>query len=459
MMRTLITNTAPELPGNHWVRYGTSMDQALYEPSILDGVDAFVINASSLAHTPTSISKFVDQGLSRKAYCVDPQTHAFQHDLSHIQSRAKTTSGQLKKSIAKLVEKYGYLIAKAIVEDSRPVTPDDFAPLDSSEVKEFTRKVLEFQEKCIEDELRRGERKKYYDYLEKKDAGSAELRPFLLTAPYFYLTSKTLAAWLPINCELVGVAKKLKKGSRIAAQIVISKDILEHSDSTNRILEHYKAVQPDLIHLWVDSFDEQEVSQEQLESYCEFVTGLCSLARTTNLYGGFFTTMLSTSGKIPNLAAVCHGPEYGESRPVKPVGGGIPSAKYYLRPIHRRLLVRDALRALRALGYLETTERYFAEACKCGECKSIFSADPESDFEEGFTRTEPSESGREFPTLATRRHCGKHYLHAKNEEFRTEKSAEIVAMELEEAYARLKKTLSYDELGHCEVWKNTIALL
>ena len=96
-----------------------------------------------------------------------------------------------------------------------------------------------------------------------------------------------------------------------------------------------------------------------------------------NAYGGFFSILLGHDD-IKLLDGVSHGLEYGESRGGFPVGGGLPSSKYYFFPLHRRLKYLESFDLLEKKNYLNTdeyswgnSEAYLKEICRCQVCKKL----------------------------------------------------------------------------------------
>jgi hypothetical protein len=118
------------------------------------------------------------------------------------------------------------------------------------------------------------------------------------------------------------------------------------------------------------------------------------------------------------LCGVCHGLEYGETKPVMPVAGGVPVAKFYSNQLHHRLPSRVAYNAVLALGGLESVARFHKEICGCNECLKIIRNDPRQDFLAYLESQSKSvfRSGRrvsqEFPTAAAADHCTRHYIAA-----------------------------------------------
>ena len=124
------------IKGTHLVRYGTAADQKYLLHDFLNTYDQLVINAKMVAHMPTALASFVTTRAQNKPYFIDPQTYIFQHDIDYLISSGK--KGGIKKSICKLLEKYGNPV-KSCIEKNTPVLPKDFRT--SSIRKNFCEKL------------------------------------------------------------------------------------------------------------------------------------------------------------------------------------------------------------------------------------------------------------------------------------------------------------------------------
>jgi hypothetical protein len=443
----------------HLVRYGTAADQKYLVGEFLETYDQLVVNANMLAHMPSALTTFISQHTKRKPYFVDPLTHAFQHDLSHLSSK----SGRLKRSIEKLLDAYGSPVAKR-VREGESVLPRDFP---SSKIRKgFCERVLQFQWEAITAEAKDSPTAKYYKFLAaEKGLDLGKMRPSLLVAPYFYLAASTLDSWLPLNVDCANESKAIAKTYDVpwAVEIVVSKDILAEPSLRQNLIEKYSGINPDVFLLWIDDFDEQSASRSLLKSFVDVVNGLGASSRVVNLYGGFFSVALSLCGIAP-LHGVCHGLEYGESRAVVPVGGGIPVAKYYLPVLHERLAYRDAFRAAERLGGMKTREGFLERVCSCRQCKKVIrSDDPSTDFLNAFGASRPVSFGRgeqvvrrEFPLPATKDNSVRHYMWRKADEYSATASKQMVNA-LREGRSALEQTLGLEAVAHCSVWADVLA--
>lgn len=95
--------TRPRSPnpinGLHLVRYGTPADQKFLLGEFVKTYDQLVINANMVAHAPAALASFLLQRAKNKPYFIDPQTHAFQHDITLLESDSPAKEGELRRSV------------------------------------------------------------------------------------------------------------------------------------------------------------------------------------------------------------------------------------------------------------------------------------------------------------------------------------------------------------------------
>ncbi|MBF0520907.1 MAG: hypothetical protein HQK92_14440, partial [Nitrospirae bacterium] len=301
---------------SHFLRYGTSSEQK-YMASYQHTYDGIAINGNMLAHISKSISLFVHKDIG-KEFFIDPMTHSFQHETEKISS----ASGRIKSSIKKLIEIYGNPL-KLILDEFRPITATDF---NTNNIPKFVATVLGFQK----DHIRRSLDEEYSDYIDYLEISK---EPIFLIAPYFYMQSdRTFDDWFSLNSRMINESIKLKAEYKkdIFAELVIDKKLLCDEDKINKILKTYSDSKIDGLLYWINGFDETQATVDELSAVKDFVVKYKRSnpnKKIISLYGGYFSELLM--GISNALDGVVHGLEYGESREVVPVGGGIPISKYY----------------------------------------------------------------------------------------------------------------------------------
>jgi len=456
----VVRASSSPIVGPHLVRYGIAADQHFLVGDLLETYHQLVINANIVALIPAGLASFLQQRARGKPYLIDPQTHAFQHDVSGILSSSDNNEGQIKRSVQALIDEYGEPLVTVVGKERNSVLPRDFA--DNKRRSDFCQQVIRFQTDRIRVQAEQSDSAKYLQFLKTKGrADDTGYGPSLVVAPYFCLTSNTLKDWLGTNLKCVEDSKPAatKAGLPLAAQIVISRDLLAGPrKQLEEMAEAYTRSGVSMFLIWVDSFPEQDASFEELESFVSFIRALSRGAgQIVNLYGGFLSIALAKTGRLPGLLAVTHGLEYGEDRAVAPVGGGFPYAKFYLPALHSRLLVREALRAVDALGGLSSAAAFHERVCGCPECKQVIRGNPQAEFYENYGRTYPVRGGRERPTPETKEHCVRHYMWTKQREYSNTEDAPSIVGDLRDAADKLERKLGREAVAHCRAWATILS--
>jgi hypothetical protein len=295
------------------------------------------------------------------------------------------------------------------------------------------------------------------EYLEYAGLGDMSL-PAALVAPYFYMQASTLDKWLDVNVRLLAQAAASVTDRPLLAELVIERDILVNSEHVERLVEQYGGIDHDGVLLWIDDFSEVTASLEELRGFRDLSRGLRDAGRpVVNLYGGYLSMVLCSSAGDETLAGVCHGLEYGEDRAVVPVGGGVPTAKFYLTPLHVRLRYQDAVRAVRGPGWLASKQTFIDHVCDCSTCHQVVGSDPNTGFF-GYGRTVTKRDrlgrAREYPLAETRENTLNHNLQAKAAEweFLSHATRDDVIAQLEKTALDLREHVGVDQVAHLETW-------
>ncbi|MEW6276634.1 MAG: hypothetical protein AB1556_16185 [Bacillota bacterium] len=435
----------------HLVRYGIHNDAKYLQNEFLETYDVVVINGNMAAHSATAMAKFISTKAQNKAYLIDPQTHALQHDLKHLVSNK---TGELKESIQKLLQFFGEPVYSRIKEEKRPISFKDFS--DRGKKKEFVQNVLQFQKEVLSKQA--ADDLKYYQYAGIENP----VQPMVLVAPYFYMEETTLDCWLPLNLEFVETAKQLTPNQNIFMQVVISKDILVDMNLLRQLSEKIRESAADGIFLWIDDFDEKEAGLTLLSNYVDLLSNIGKCKQIINLYGSYFSIALMKTMPGLNLVGVCHGLEYGESRPVIPVGGGLPVSKFYYPALHSRVRYEDAVRLARP--YLKSKELYFQHVCKCPKCRELMNMDTLEEAFAAFGEGKPITFKRSnqivtlnYPTEQAHDNCVKHYLWNKHREFRENiKEAGEIANQLAESAREFEDILGTTGINYLLKWAKVL---
>ena len=417
----------------HILRYGTVAEKVHLEKAF-SAFDYLSINGNTAAYVANAIAKFiVDKFFSNKekGYFIDPITYAFQNKIELLFTKSKGTNEySIKKSIVKLIEIYNLSLNR--IEQRIPLIPSDFEG--SIDKDGFVQRVLSFQYDLVYKHIQERDLQKYLDYVAPGQSENIpQLRPKFLIAPYFYIDQQSpfWKNWLSLNAEFVSlsVAKAAQEFNSIPvfAQIVINKSILLDSSALQVVIDTYSATECSGYTIWVDDLNEHTATIEELKGFVSLLKGL-KHKPVYNMYGGYFSILL-THKSLNLLSGVSHGLEYGESRMVYPVGGGIPVSKYYYLPLHQRLDFTKAFYLLEYAKVLNTeednwgdSEKYFADICRCSQCKKIIGKEMINFME--FESKDYYEIHRNNQVLRrkkassdTKQNCLYHYLLCKKMEF------------------------------------------
>jgi hypothetical protein len=422
----------------HILRYGTNADKKFIDQNN-KYYDLLAINGNMLAYTPGALAGFIRKNLlneSDKGFFIDPITHSFQHSLDKIKSYSKKEKKQtLKKSIENLIDYYGEPLITHIKtpensekedEKGRPVRAVDF----NDHKESFCENVIDFQ---LNEIKKKNKEKGFLKYLDADDQRLNDFEPDFITPPYFYLNEMSYEEWLELNIEFAEIAVGKYPERDIFVQLVVSDDIFISQKMRDAIIEKYSTLDVKGVLLWIDDFNEHQASKSKLEVYFNFIKELSqNNLEIINLYGSFFSIMLTAfEDELSfSLAGVGHGMEYGEHRAVVPVGGGIPSSRYYFYPLHRRLRFQTASEYIKShiIDKAQSPKKedianlYYTEICDCSKCKQIIGKDIDNFFE--FESTEVYEyevkgvkRQRSYADQETKENCLIHYLESKVEEF------------------------------------------
>lgn len=190
------------------------------------------------------------------------------------------------------------------------------------------------------------------------------------------------------------------------------------------------------------------------------------------MYGGYFSILL-THKNIQLLNGVSHGLEYGESRKVYPVGGGLPVSKYYFPPIHKRMDFTDAFYLLNESGIIDSntptwgdTSAYYKQICNCNQCRTVLKSEMSNFIE--FESREFYEINRKNQVLRrkkassdTKQNCLYHFLLCKMREFKTVNDEDLKTLysDLFEKYEKYNKyvfLLKDNSLEFLRIWGSII---
>ncbi len=444
----------------HIVRFGTNAEKK-YLAEFKDSYGLLLVNANIFAHCTDSVSRFISEDLARKNFIIDPQTYAFQYYPGLINQN----TNEVKKSIIKLLDFYGEKLKDIVISERRSLQLSDFDDKDSF-IIELCHNVIDFQKDTVKTcSLDSSEYSEYIQY-DIDTEGNIQIEPMSLIAPYFYLSEEGYNKWLDINCKAIKVSKEYNK-DKISAQLVLNSNLLMDDSKIDNLVQKYAEAKPDEILLWIDSFDEKDTGELPLQKYIRLLKKFKEVnIPVSQLYGSYFSMVLV---KLGLLTGCCHGMEYGESRSVFPVGGGVPISKFYLPIAHRRFHFRNIVPLLLDSGWLDTKESFFSNVCNCKQCREIIKNDPKIDIKEygdfnTVTNIRRKKNGQEYsvmmayPTSEAKEVCLKHYLYNKKNEcdYLNREDINTVLQQLSDAYNKISSKMGIETL-YLLAWYNVLS--
>ena len=422
-------------------------------------LDGLIIAANLIEATPAATPSLIAKTSGKRfsvPYYIDPMTYAFgtyaergskqiRADLDWIKSDQKIkgtddTQRDFKRSYRALSERFGGPFKRA-VRDSKAITPRDFSQ--HQVVRDTSRSIVEYQLTRIRDEF-----SKDPDF---KDYASELPTPAAFLAPYFYAEPSDFDAWNDVNLELASAAVSFFAEVPIHAILCVDRDSLSDSHYLDTVKKSLPETGVKAVWLWFSRLQEDYASVEQLQELRSLVESLSKHMQVFNLHGGFFSLALSSVG----FSGISHGVGYGEQKDVIPViGQSVPTVRYYLPEIYKRVGVPDVERCFNALGIAHPSD-FHREVCACVVCKGVVSKSVASFSEFGEMHFSRPSARRLAQKPAAAKRCRFHFLLTRFRE-RDEQSRRT----LQETRERMKKAREkwgsqpslMDESKHLDRW-------
>lgn len=440
------------------IRYGSHAEKE-YLLKTIKFLDGLIVGANLIESTPAATASLISKAGGKKLvtpYYIDPMTYAFgtytsretgrvRADLDWIKSDQKVVGTKQKKrdfksSYRELSSAYGGVFQVAI-QAGRAITPKELAP--GQTVIDTCKAVVDYQLMRISDEFKKDpEFGQYADDLPG---------PAAVFAPYFYVEPSDASAWLNVNLKLAAATASLSPGAPVHAVICVDRSYLLRRDFLELIKDALPKTGIDAVWFWFSRFTEDGASLGELTGFRGIVEALSPEIDVYNLHGGVFSLALSRHG----LAGISHGIGYGEQKDVIPViGQSIPTVRYYLPDIHKRVGVPDVERCFDALGVREPAE-FYAQICNCIVCKGVVSRSVAdfSAFGEMHRSTPVAKRLAQTPAAAKR--CRFHFLlnrirERDEQKIKTlEETTRAMALALQKW--RAQPSLE-EETGHLALW-------
>lgn len=425
------------------IRYNTGTDKKAFV-EFKEQFDAVIFNATIVAFSGASIADLVS--MHKRRYFIDPQTHIYQQEFSAVCVEDRTTKAlSLKKSVGKYLAQLPDELTRIFISQQRPLLSNEVLPY----VDALVEKNFIFQTEYINSFIKTKEYDKYLEF------AHFQPEPKMVIAPYFMLKASysetELDNWLDLVCaclkKTIEYSTKAEHVYPVAAQLVVDKTVLEKPDLIRKLEIALSVPGYKHIFIWIDHFD----SFNELPSVnMAFYRLICMLNKCGKMpimaYGGYESIILCNMHSPVRLFGVAQSVGYGEYRPITPVGGGIPTNKYYFLPLHRRLRYDEAAEILSRLGYFSKDESlaafdYYASICGCKTCHEVIANDINNfivynDSTPFNIITKKGSISRNRPTTEASLVAATHFLFCKVDEWRNveENEFSVLLQELKKHY-------------------------
>lgn len=340
-------------------------------------LDGFIIGANLIEATPAATASLIIKAGGKKLstpYYIDPMTYAFgtyiqretgrvRADLDWIKSDQKILGTKrmkrdFKRSYQQLARTFGGLF-DAAVQTGRAIVPKDFGT--DKIIADTCESVVEYQLTRIPKEFKKDP--EFGQYADELPAPAAVL------APYFYVEPNDSTAWIDVNLKLAAATVKLSPRVPVHVIICVDRSYLSDAQFLGFIKDALPQTGVSAVWFWFSRFEENSASLEELATFRGLVESLSKKIAVFNLHGGFFSLALSSLG----LSGISHGIGYGEQKDVIPViGQSIPTVRYYLPDVYKRVGVPDVERCFAALGIKQPSD-FHEQICSCIVCNGVVS--------------------------------------------------------------------------------------
>ena len=301
----------------------------------IDEIFGLVIDAHVLETFQNATSGFIIN--NNINYVVDPNTYRFYLDNIYECSS--------KRWFERLVDLFG--IEDLIIEGNKIYSYE----LDSSRLDKFVQNVVKYQERRMIDLS--GETRSLISLFSGEPPPKLK-KPYCIIPPYFIIES---GEELNINIDSIELAKKYTD-IPIYGLIPIYYDLIFDNDILNVITNRYVEANADGYFIWITDFNEIKEKGIILKFAKDLYISLkekIGEKELINMFGGHFSTILSTQGFLDGLV---HGVGISESRDPYVESGPAPT-RYYVQPLHRMLSLESATDILYNQPY----------RCRCPICE------------------------------------------------------------------------------------------
>lgn len=439
------------------LRYNTGTDKKVLI-KFKDSFSAVIFNATIVAYSKSAVADLV--AVHKNRYIIDPQTHIYQQDITAVQATNKQGIVSVKKSVDQYLSELPSELKSKFYSKKGNLIPDDI----KDAVDKLIEGVYSFETSYVDKYIKN---KEYDKYLKYAKIGPS---PAVVIAPYFMIKSsyseKEINDWMDLNAlcaqrfiSLNSINGKYDTG----IQIVIDKRILDNNTFANKIKEYYKNSIANYAFIWVDDFNLFEATKTQQEQFKSILVALTELGiKPVMAYGGYDSIILCNEDLPYRMYGVAQSVGYGETRPVTPVGGGLPVNKYYFPPLHARLSLSEVTSILSSKGYFSkdkavASEDFYQHICSCKQCRDIIGKNIDNfrKYNESSDYTMRNGIKRNRPTTDASLIAAMHFMFSKIDEWNDveSKSFDILKNDLLKGYSEYCPALSNHMQDWCSIYE------
>jgi hypothetical protein len=313
------------------------------QPNLYDGIS---IGAHVYLYYEASSSQFLAS--LGKPVIMDPMTYVFARPFEVM----ATGMGNLKRSFVRLMMAYRKSVGGILDREGRPLLPTDF---EAGLVESLCRDVIGLQRRLIQTVAQPTLERLMALADQKIEKRRTNLQ--YVCAPYFYFEA-TSDPWYEVSLRLAEETLRLEQKLPVSPIICFSRQALLVQREISKIVRDYKDFP--IVTIWISDFEEDKVGTKFLKGLVRLVGEFAGAGvKIYNLYGGYFSALLSKIGLTGFSSSIC----YGDSKSVDTVatGGGFP-LRYYIPHIKSKVSVLDAR------TYYSDNPQYL---CNCNTCSSI----------------------------------------------------------------------------------------
>lgn len=351
------------------LRYNTGTDKKVLI-QFKDSFSAVIFNATIVAYSKSAVSDLV--AVHKNQYIIDPQTHIYQQDIKDVQTTNKTGSVKIKRSVELYLNELPLELKKMFLSNGGKLSPSDIF----DHIDDLVECVYSFTTSYVNQYIKN---KEYDKYLKYAKIGPS---PAVAIAPYFMIkrtySDESINEWLNLNKQCAHKFLEINNNKyHTGVQIVMDRGILENKDLITKIAEAYSNMNVEYAFIWIDEFNSFEGSLIEQENFKQLLQCLSHYSiKPIMAYGGYDAIMLCNNDLPYRIHGVAQSVGYGETRPVTPVGGGLPVNKYYFLPFHKRLKLSEVTSLLNQNGFFsmdkkEASIKFYNQICSCKQCQSI----------------------------------------------------------------------------------------